>query len=65
MRNYPILFNRKEECCGCGACFLSCKTKAIEMVLDDEGFEYPVIDKGKCVCCYLCLRVCSFKPDKV
>lgn len=61
MRNYPILFNRKEECCGCGACFLNCKTKAIKMIPDDEGFEYPVIDKEECVCCYLCLRVCSFK----
>ncbi|UWO79630.1 4Fe-4S binding protein [[Clostridium] asparagiforme DSM 15981] len=35
------------------------------MLEDEEGFEYPQIDKSKCICCYQCLRVCPFKVMRI
>jgi len=61
MKKLPALYTRKEECCGCTACYAICPKNAIIMVSDDEGFEYPKIDKFKCVCCYKCVTVCPFK----
>ena len=60
-RQLPKLYNRKEECCGCTACYAVCSEEAISMVEDEEGFLYPVIDKEKCIRCYKCLSVCAFK----
>lgn len=57
----PVLFKRKEECCGCTACYAVCPKEAILMIEDKEGFEYPQINIDKCVCCYTCLTVCPFK----
>lgn len=51
---------KKEECYGCGACNNVCSTSAITMEMDYEGFEYPVINKGKCVDCGLCYKVCPY-----
>lgn len=61
MKELPILYKRKEECCGCTACYAICPKEAISMVEDEEGFEYPQIDESKCVRCYQCLKVCPFK----
>lgn len=63
MRELPVLYRKKEECCGCTACYAICPKEAISMVEDEEGFEYPKIDNSKCVRCYLCLKVCPFKID--
>ena len=63
MRELPILYKRKEECCGCTACYASCPRKAISMVEDEDGFEYPQVDENKCIHCEKCLRVCPFKSD--
>lgn len=60
----PKLFTEKQFCCGCGACFAVCPKMAIEMLEDEEGFLYPVINAGKCVRCYKCLSVCAFKAHK-
>lgn len=57
----PILYSRKEECCGCMACAAVCPVEAIFIVEDEEGFEYPKIDEEKCMKCCMCLRVCSIK----
>ena len=60
-RELPILFEKKEECCGCGLCAALCSRQAIKMILDEEGFYYPVIDSEKCIACKQCLHVCPQK----
>lgn len=64
IRDIPILYERKEECCGCTACYAICPKEAISMVEDEEGFEYPQIDEAKCVRCYQCVKVCPIKAAK-
>lgn len=49
---------KKEDCCGCHACFNACPKGAITMEEDDKGFRYPKIDSKKCIDCGLCKRVC-------
>ena len=61
MRDIPILYIKKEECCGCTACYAICSQDAISMVVDEEGFEYPMINEEKCICCYKCMTVCPVK----
>ncbi|SEG19772.1 4Fe-4S dicluster domain-containing protein [Butyrivibrio sp. Su6] len=61
MERIPDLYNKKEECCGCSACFSICPKMAISMMPDDEGFLYPLIDEAKCIQCYLCIKVCPLK----
>lgn len=46
MKEIPVLYKRKEECCGCTACYAICPIEAISMVEDEEGFEYPQIDES-------------------
>lgn len=58
MKNIPILFERKELCCGCTACKAVCGVQAIQMVSDEEGFLYPEIDAETCVGCGRCKKVC-------
>lgn len=66
-KEVPVLFSKKEECCGCSACCAICPNGAIRMIEDEEGFAYPQVDGDKCVGCYLCLKVCPFKmvPDDI
>lgn len=59
--NLMKLFEKKENCCGCAACFSICPKQAITMISDDEGFLYPIIDISKCVKCNKCLQICGFK----
>lgn len=61
MKSYPVLYKRKEDCCGCTACYAVCPKEAIFMVEDEEGFAYPRVDENKCICCYQCLKVCPVK----
>lgn len=63
-KKLPVLYSRKEECCGCTACYAVCPEAAIAMTKDEEGFEYPQIDAGRCVCCYRCITVCPIKAAK-
>lgn len=60
-QNIPILYQRKEQCCGCTACYAICPHQAISMQKDEEGFDYPTINAKKCVCCGKCLKVCPIK----
>lgn len=63
-KQIPVLFERKEDCCGCSACYAVCPKSAIKMQMDDEGFSYPHIDESICVKCYRCISVCAFKKSK-
>ena len=60
-KNIPVLYERKELCCGCTACYAICPKNAITMEPDEEGFLYPVVNEEKCVRCYQCLKVCPIK----
>ncbi len=53
-----FLSKNKAECCGCSACEKSCPVEAIHFEKDDEGFNYPVIDKTVCINCGQCERIC-------
>lgn len=50
----------KAMCCGCSACASRCPKQCIHMLRDEEGFLYPVVDKGNCVDCGVCEMVCPF-----
>lgn len=54
---YP---NHKLECCGCTACVSSCPRKCIEIIKDELGLEYPVVNDDSCIECGICSRVCPF-----
>ncbi|MEA4871385.1 MAG: Coenzyme F420 hydrogenase/dehydrogenase, beta subunit C-terminal domain [Synergistaceae bacterium] len=56
-----ILFNNKEDCCGCSACFDICPTGAIQMIPDEEGFLYPEINTTLCTECGMCKKACVFQ----
>lgn len=61
MKEIPVLFVKKEECCGCSACYAVCPRGAIVMKEDEEGFEYPMITEDQCIRCGMCLKVCPIK----
>lgn len=48
----------KSLCSGCTACKNICPQNAIEMIEDEEGFKYPVINKDLCIECGLCFKSC-------
>lgn len=58
---FPLLFERKELCCGCGACAAVCPRDALTMAEDEEGFAYPVLNEAACIRCYRCREVCPVK----
>lgn len=47
------------DCTGCGACSLSCPSKCIEMLENEEGFLSPYINEKFCIECGKCLNVCQ------
>lgn len=63
-KEFPVLYESKEECSGCTACYAICTRDAISMLEDEEGFKYPEVDESKCVRCYMCLKVCPFKAER-
>lgn len=64
-RELPKFYESKENCCGCTACFATCPVQAIVMKIDEEGFLYPIADSNKCIKCYKCISVCSFKKEQM
>ena len=56
-----IIYTKKEDCCGCGACVVSCSQNAIFMKQDKEGFLYPKINQSLCKNCNKCQTVCPIK----
>lgn len=53
-----IKIKNKKDCCGCESCVQCCPKHCISMHEDNEGFLYPVVDRGACVDCGLCEKVC-------
>ena len=41
------LFKNKEDCFGCMACVGVCPQDAIDIVRDEQGFDYPQINQEK------------------
>lgn len=50
----------KIHCCGCGTCSLICPKQAINMIKDEKGFFYPIINKSICIDCGQCVSKCAF-----
>lgn len=48
----------KSKCSGCHACVSICPKNCIKMVVDHEGFWYPVVGKSKCIGCGICDKIC-------
>ncbi len=53
-----IQLNNKEDCCGCTACANICPNHCIDMLPDNEGFLYPIVNHATCTKCGLCAEVC-------
>ncbi|MBE5875878.1 MAG: 4Fe-4S dicluster domain-containing protein [Lachnospiraceae bacterium] len=64
-KKLPEIYEKRENCCGCSACYAVCPVGAISMEPDEEGFLYPVVDASQCIRCYKCLTVCAFKKDQL
>lgn len=64
MNNRIVLFEKEEQCSGCGACVDICHQKAISMYTNEEGFCLPKIDENLCVRCGMCKKVCGFQNEK-
>lgn len=54
------VFDKKENCSGCGVCKAVCSENAITIKQDDCGFYYPEIDTKRCVLCGKCQSNCHF-----
>ena len=59
-----VLYERKEECCGCSACACICPVEAVSMKCDEEGFLYPEVNDEFCIHCNRCISVCMFKKQQ-
>lgn len=53
-----INIENKNQCSGCYACLQACPKQCITMKSDAEGVWYPSVDKGACINCHMCERVC-------
>ena len=65
MKELPIFYMKKDDCCGCNAFYSICPKRAIIMEADEEGFEYPNINSDKCVRCFQCVSVCPMKKQNL
>jgi coenzyme F420-reducing hydrogenase beta subunit/polysaccharide pyruvyl transferase WcaK-like protein len=57
------VYSDRLKCTGCHACASKCPRSSITMVLDEEGFRYPVIDDRTCINCGQCARTCPIEKD--
>ena len=54
----------KHDCVGCRACEQICPKQCISMLVDNEGFRYPVVDLTLCIDCHLCEKICPVLIDR-
>jgi len=47
-------------CSGCGTCAFICSQKAIQIVLNSNGFYESVVEQSLCIRCNECRSVCPF-----
>lgn len=59
-----LISHEETECCGCTACEQICHHGALKMVVNTEGFIYPLKDEDKCINCGLCEKVCPYNKLK-
>lgn len=59
-----IVVDKKQNCCGCGACANACPAACIHMTADEEGFLYPLVNTAACINCGQCNRVCPILKGK-
>lgn len=59
------VYERKQDCYGCGACCNICENDAICMQPDAQGFLYPTIDQTRCVDCKMCTQACPIQKEKL
>ena len=61
-REYVI----SQTCCGCGACAAVCERKAVQIIMDQEGFEQCKVDENLCIQCGKCRDVCPmYQPRTI
>ena len=53
----------KNRCTGCTLCESICPTKAITMVLNQQGYYEPSVDTEKCISCGKCYNHCPVDKD--
>ena len=53
-----IALHDRKACTGCTACAAVCPVQCIQMIPDEEGFLYPVVDTETCIHCGRCEQVC-------
>jgi coenzyme F420-reducing hydrogenase beta subunit len=49
----------ENQCTGCTACASICPEQSIKMIINEQGFNYPVINKNMCISCGSCDNVIS------
>lgn len=49
----------KDNCAGCGRCYLSCADAGHQAIVWDEVERRPMLSGKDCVGCHLCLHVCQ------
>ena len=47
-----------KNCNGCAACQMACKTRAVKMIVNEEGRKVPFIDEKACNKCNACRMYC-------
>ncbi|MCK5159483.1 MAG: 4Fe-4S binding protein, partial [Candidatus Heimdallarchaeota archaeon] len=53
----PDMIN--ENCNGCGVCVKKCPVDAIEVIIEESGKKYSLVDHSRCFGCGVCARSCK------
>lgn len=55
----PFILNENREACrDCMTCITICPKSAIYLMDDDDGYEYPMVNKKVCTRCNMCKKAC-------